>query len=122
MTLLDEKLDGMKKKTRDNRLVIAVDFDGTLFETDYPTIIGPINKVIDFCKKRQADGDLIILWTCREGKLLQEAIDACKEQNLIFDAVNENIEYRIKRYRNDCRKVGADIYIDDRAIDMSYFK
>ena len=31
------------------------------------------------------------------------------------DAVNENLPERIEFFGGDCRKVGADVYIDDRA-------
>ena len=32
----------------------------------------------------------------------------------MFDAVNENLPERIALYNNDCRKIGADYYIDDK--------
>ena len=40
----------------------------------------------------------------------------CKEVGLVFDYVNENIPSRTKRFGNDCRKIGADIYLDDKAM------
>lgn len=93
-------------------MIIAVDFDGTLAITDYPKIIQPITKVIEFCKNYQARGHTLILWTCRHGKELEEAVEWCKEQGLIFDYINENPPDRIAIY-GDCRKVYADIYLDD---------
>jgi hypothetical protein len=61
-------------------------------------------------KKRQ--GDTLILWTCRQGKPLEEAVEWCKTQGLVFDYINENPPDRIAIW-GDCRKVYADIYIDD---------
>lgn len=96
--------------------IIAVDFDGTLFTEEYPNIGKPKWRVINWCKERQVKGDILILWTCREGEYLQEAIEMCKDVGLVFDYVNENVPLRIKRCGNDCRKIGADIYLDDKAM------
>lgn len=93
--------------------IIAVDFDGTLCENKYPNIGAMNTYLIDLLKKRQKVGDKIILWTCRVGKKLQEAINKCKEHGLIFDAVNENVPEIIKSFGSDTRKIFADEYIDD---------
>lgn len=106
--------------------VVAVDFDGTLCEDRYPFIGKPNTKLIDEIKRRQANGDRIILWTCRSGDLLKNAVRWCYEQHgLIFDAVNENIPGVAAVYNNDSRKVFADEYIDDRAtkpVELLYKK
>lgn len=99
--------------------VIACDFDGCLCESAYPAIGRPHFGVIEELGKRQAQGDKIILWTCREGQLLDEAVAWCAEHGLFFDAVNENLPERTAYYGNDCRKVGADEYWDDRAVEVS---
>lgn len=93
-------------------MIIAVDFDGTLAITDYPKIIAPRWDVIRFCKRRSLAGDTIILWTCREGTELYEAVKWCSEHGLFFDYVNENPPDRAAIY-GESRKVYADIYIDD---------
>ena len=94
----------------------AVDFDNTLAYTVYPDILGPRLDVITKVRKARERGIKIILWTCREDKSLDDAINFCKEYGLEFDAINNNIPERIEYYKNDCRKIGADVYIDDRAI------
>ena len=93
-------------------MIIAVDFDGTLAVTDYPTILLPNVDVINFCKRRKNCGDTIILWTCRHGKELDEAVRWCSEQGLCFDYVNENPPDRVAIY-GESKKVYADIYLDD---------
>jgi hypothetical protein len=93
-------------------MIIAVDFDGTLAVTDYPTIVRPIRQVIYYCKEKRKQGHTLILWTCREGKVLDEAVQWCKEQGLEFDYINENPPERVAIF-GDCRKVYADVYIDD---------
>ena len=95
-------------------MIYAIDFDGTLCINEYPNIGQPIYKTIIFCKERKAEGHKLILWTCRSGKYLDEAVAWCKEQGLTFDAVNENLPEMIEMFDNDCRKVFADYYIDDR--------
>lgn len=49
-------------------------------------------------------------------KDLEVAINACAEQGLIFDAVNENLPDMIEKFGGDSRKIFADVYIDDKAL------
>lgn len=95
---------------------IAIDFDGCLCTNEYPNIGKPILHVIDEAKKQQAKGAGLILWTCRQGKELEEAVAACERWRLHFDAVNENLPSWKEFFRNDTRKVGANEYWDDRAV------
>lgn len=94
--------------------VIAIDFDGCLCSDRYPAIGAPYWGVIYAAIQEQIAGAKLVLWTCREGDDLQTAVDACSRWGLQFDAVNENLPERIAYYGNDCRKVGADEYWDDR--------
>ncbi len=97
-------------------LIIAVDFDGTLCQDMYPHI-GPVNEhlIRELIEIRKL-GAKLILWTCRGGKELDEAVAFCKKHGLLFDAVNENLPESIEKYGGDSRKITADIYIDDRGI------
>ena len=96
-------------------MIIAVDFDGTIVTHDYPRIGKPIPFAIDTLKKLQADGHQLILWSVREGELLQEAVDYCQQKGLEFYAVNANFpeEYMLSTGLRS-RKIVADLYIDDR--------
>lgn len=96
--------------------VIAVDFDGTLCKNRWPNIGEAYNEVINECIRRQAEGDKIILWTCRSGALLDDALLWCLNRGLKFDAVNDNLAENIEKYGNNCRKVWADEYWDDKAV------
>ncbi len=100
--------------------VIAVDFDGTLCVNKWPKIGEPNKELIGQLIEEQKNGAVIILWTCRERKLLKEAVEWSKEQGLDFDYVNRNAKERIRIYKNDSRKVGADVYVDDRATAFSF--
>lgn len=100
------------------RKVIAVDFDGTLCEDNFPQIGSPRQNIIDALKIERFCGAKIILWTCRKGKRLMEAVEFCKQHNIALDAVNANLPEHIKRFGGDCRKVYADEYWDDRAYSV----
>ena len=95
-------------------MVIAVDFDGTIVTHEYPKIGKPIPFAIEALKRlQQEDHHQIILWSVREGHLLQEAVDYCAKRGLEFYAVNTNYPEETPEERPN-RKVTADIYIDDR--------
>lgn len=66
---------------------IAIDFDGTLCTNDYPNIGEPNWEIIAEAKMEQANGAGLILWTCREGEMLDAALKACEEWELHFDVV-----------------------------------
>lgn len=95
--------------------VIAIDFDGTLCENKYPEIGLPRWGVIFKALSEQENGAALILWTCRTGKELNDAVDACAKWGLTFDAVNKNLPSWVDTWNNDPRKVGATEYWDDRA-------
>ena len=95
--------------------VIAIDFDGTLCEDKYPKIGAPRWGVIFKALSEQQNGAALILWTCRTGKELDDAVAACAKWGLLFDAVNKNLPSWVDTWNNDPRKVGATEYWDDRA-------
>lgn len=97
---------------------IAIDFDGCLCDNAYPAIGAPHWGVIARAKMEQEAGAGLILWTCREGQLLQEAVAACESWGLHFDAINESLPSWITAFNNAPRKVGASEYWDDRAVPM----
>ena len=94
---------------------IAVDFDGTIVEDEYPKIGKPILFAFDTLIKLQDKGHRIILWTYRKGKMLDEAVQFCEENGVFFYAVNKSFpeEEFDPRYS---RKISADLFIDDRNI------
>lgn len=96
--------------------IIAVDFDGTLCEHRYPNIGKPNANIIYNILQEQANGAKIILWTCREGKYLDEAVEWCKQWGISFDAVNDNLSETKESFGGNPRKVCATEYWDDRAV------
>ena len=99
-------------------MIIAVDFDGTIVEHRYPQIGKEIPFAIATLKQLQAERHLLILWSVREGELLAEAIEFCRQRGLEFYAVNANHpdEQAGSHVAHPCRKPKADLFIDDRNV------
>ena len=97
-------------------MTIAVDFDGTIVEHDCPRIGKEKPFAIDALKALAAQGNRIILWTARDGELLEDAVAFSRKRGFEFYAVNSN--YPAGAMFGDSRenpsKVIADVYIDDR--------
>ena len=59
----------------------------------------------------------MVLWTCREGELLDAALDWCRERGVEFYAANRDYpEETTDNNPHFTRKLKADIFIDDRNI------
>ncbi len=95
--------------------VIAVDFDGTIVEHKYPAIGKEMLFAFATLKALQQKGHKLILWTIRTGPLLQEAVDYCEQNGVVFYAVNKNYPEETLD-GNVSRKLNADIFIDDRNV------
>lgn len=94
-----------------HRPILAVDFDGTITQdNDFPNL-GPVKKdCAEVLRRLHGWGCIIILWTCRGGKYLDEAVDYCKRYGIPVDYVNVNYpEVYFKPYP----KIFANYYIDD---------
>lgn len=99
-------------------MTIAVDFDGTIVEHRYPEIGREIPFAIDTLKMLIKDRHKLILWTVREGELLEDAVNWCRERGVEFYAVNREYPEETKTSNpNFSRKLSAvDVWIDDRNI------
>ena len=95
--------------------IIGVDFDGTLAisKGTYPEITGQITEVLDYVTEEQARGAYVILITMREGEELTQAVNWCKDRGLVFDAVNDNLDFMKEYFNNNPRKIFCTEYIDD---------
>jgi hypothetical protein len=99
-------------------MIIAIDFDGTIVHDQYP-LIGEFRAgAPEVLKKLRKEGYSLILWTCRTGKELAEAVKFCAEAGIRFDAINSNLRSEVVKYGgSDPRKIGAAMYIDDRGTE-----
>lgn len=94
--------------------LIAVDFDGTIVKDAYPRIGKPMLFAFESLKKLESQGHRLILWTYRSGKMLDEAVEFCRENGIEFYAVNSSFEGETFDEIKQSRKINADIFIDDR--------
>lgn len=98
-------------------MIIAVDFDGTIVQDNYPSIGKERPFATQTLRMLQAEGHQLILWTVRKGLQLDEALEWCRERGIEFYAVNKDFpeedEQQNERYS---RKIKVDIFIDDRNV------
>lgn len=95
--------------------VLAIDFDGTIVDNKYPAIGKPKLFAFETLKKLQKKGFVLILWTYRSGRSLQESVEFCRQEGIEFYAVNKS--YPEEDYSEDIsRKINADVFIDDRNV------
>ena len=98
-------------------MTIAVDFDGTIVEHAYPEIGRERPFAIDTLKALIADRHQLILWSVREGKLLDDAVNWCKERGVEFYAIYKDFpEEDVERNVHFSRKLKVDMWIDDRNV------
>ena len=95
-------------------MIIAVDFDGTIVEHEYPNIGKEKIFATETLRQLINDGHRLILWTVREGELLDEAVEWCRQRGVEFYAVNKDFpEENISKNEQFSRKIKADVWIDD---------
>jgi len=103
-------------------MIIAIDFDGTICETiGWPDIGQPVPYAVETIKELYAQGHVLVLWTLREDQHLDSALECLERLGVreCFRYVNENIPEAIQKYDSDPRKIGAEIFIDDRSLGWS---
>jgi hypothetical protein len=94
---------------------IAIDFDGTIVEHEYPKIGKEKLFAFQTLKELEKLGVRLILWTFRTGKELDDAVNYCRLNGIEFYAVNKNYPEEVFD-ETVSRKIDADIYIDDKNI------
>lgn len=87
-----------------------MDFDDTLRFSDGT----PNEDLIARLRWLQRRGSIIILWTCREGENLREALLWLRKHGLVPNYANQNAPQAIRLLGHDSRKILADAYIDDK--------
>lgn len=101
-----------KKKSK----IIALDFDGCLMTDKWPKLGEPIIHNINKVKEEIKRGAKIVLWTCRTGEALEQAVAFCEHFDIKLSGINENLPEIIDKYQGDSRKIMADEYWDDKSV------
>jgi hypothetical protein len=105
-------------------LIIAVDFDGTIVEHEFPEIGPVVPGAFEWLRRWQAAGARLILWTMRSdgrtpdgsranGPVLSEAVELCRANGVQFWGVNCNPD---QAAWTKSPKAYAHIYVDDAAL------
>lgn len=97
-----------------NKLTLAIDFDATIVVEEYPNIGPLLPQAKKYINKLYEQGYYIIINTCRANDQELEAEDFLYKEGIHFHKLNENQPGRILQYGTDCRKISADLYIDDK--------
>lgn len=94
-------------------MVIAIDFDGTITTKNcFPDISEIRPHAREAINNFQKAGHKCILWTCREGRYLQDAMDFLFAEGIVMD------DFNYSPYQLQSRKIVADVYIDDKNVFM----
>lgn len=110
--------------------ILALDFDGTLVECVYGgdldkkegKVAHPKFDVINAVRERVKQGWDVILWTCRNGAYLDEAVAFCKLHGIPLVAINDHHP----AVKEACKELGyepgpkvfAHEYWDDKAVTL----
>ena len=100
-----------------NSYVIAIDFDGTCVEHEYPSVGMDVEGAVETLRALNNKGHKLILFTMRSGDKLDKAVKWFKDRNIELWAVNENPE---QKQWTESPKVFADVYIDDAALALAW--
>lgn len=98
---------------KDSGYIIAVDFDGTCVEHNYPAIGMEVEGAVNVLRALNKRGHRIILNTMRSGDKLDAAVKWFRDRKVELWAVNRNPE---QEEWTSSPKVYADLYIDDSAL------
>jgi len=113
-----------RAKTHD-QLIVAIDFDKTICDTQYPLMGDLFENAKEVINKLYAQGAYIIIWTCRTGKAMYEAEAFLLAQGINFHKINDHhpngmLNYGTERqmeHQLESRKVWSHILIDDTSLD-----
>lgn len=97
-------------------MILSIDFDGTICERNYPEVGEFREDAAYYMMKLYDDCHVIIINTCRSGKYEGMAQDFLDENGIRYHYINSNLPELITQYGQDCRKISADIYIDDKCL------
>lgn len=105
----ESRIQKFNKINKENMAIIGIDFDGTCVTDLYPYVGNNIGAASVL--RKLADKNLLILYTVRDGKYLQDAVDWFRYNHIDLYSVNYNPEPV-----SSSPKLYCDYYIDDRNI------
>ena len=103
-------------KREKQNLILAIDFNGTICELSFPEVGKMIPEADIYINRLYDEGHEIVINTCRSGIMEGLAETFMKEKGIHYHYFNSNMPHLIEQYRQDCRKISADLYIDDKCL------
>lgn len=102
-------------------IILAIDFDNTIVDVrEFPHIHGFRKGAKQYINKLYEEGYYVIIWTCRTDNATctdnSDAVRFLKENGVKFHLVNDNHYALQNHFGNNCRKISADIYVDDKGL------
>ncbi len=94
-------------------MIIAIDFDGVIVMDEYPAIGEPLPHMVEIMRSL-FDRHTLIINTCRMGTYATDAIRALGVMDVPFHFFNQNSPEQTEKYGSECRKISADLYLDDK--------
>jgi hydroxymethylpyrimidine pyrophosphatase-like HAD family hydrolase len=99
-------------------MIIAIDFDGTIVSHQYPDIGKAAPGAAETIQYLYDKGYKLILWTCRYGSDLVDAVDFVHRLVPYVKWSGFNAPYVDAPFKSLGRKIYADFYIDDKSINI----
>jgi len=97
--------------------VFAIDYDDTIVDSNWPGAGSVKEGALETINWFKKCGVYIIIWSCREMKSDKDAAKSVlKKSGIIYDKFNENCPELIDKFHADSRKIGADLYIEDKTL------
>ena len=98
------------------KAILAIDFDLTICISKYPGLGEERSNAGFYIRMLVEAGYGIVINTCREGILIGDAIKWLHQYNIPYHYVNCNFPHLIEEFGADCRKISANLYIDDKCL------
>lgn len=99
-----------------NPIVLGIDFDMTICDSQYPECGPEMKGAKKYINKLYNEGYAIVVNTCRTQEAEGRATRWLNEHGFKYDYLNCNVPWRIEYFGMDCRKISADVYVDDKQI------
>jgi hydroxymethylpyrimidine pyrophosphatase-like HAD family hydrolase len=101
---------------KETPLVIAIDFDGTIVNSQWPDLGDPKPNAVEVIRRLHDEGHRIIIWTCRGADDTKKAHDWLFKHGVPHQSINIQDRDIVENFKGDVRKILADVYIDDKQL------
>lgn len=101
---------------KEKPIILAIDFDGTIVEAAFPGIGKLKPGAAKYINQLYNEGYKILIHTCRSGIFEGNVETFLQKCHIKYHYINSNLPSQIEYFGQDCRKLSADMYIDDKCL------